>query len=484
MTDIELPTLEPILPITYIDRPGQLPSNERKTILFMGDDLRVHSGVAVMSREIVEGTCHRYNWIQIGAAVNNPEAGKLIDMSEVIQRDTGVRDASVKIVPYNGYGDSRVLRRVLKDFPVDAILHFTDPRYWIWLYNLEHEIRQNIPIFFYAIWDNLPYPYYNENYYRSCDWIGAISKQTYNIVKQVIRKEQREPWQLSYVPHGVNPNKYYKITDEAEGLELENVRSQLFPNHDITFSVLYNSRNVLRKHTSDTLLAFNHFVQQLPEEERKHVILIMHTQPVDDHGTDLPTVINDVVPNINVVFSAHRVESAVLNQLYNIADVTINIASNEGFGITTCESLMTETPIIANVTGGLQDQCGFIDDDGEYLDPEEHFSKEWGSNHDGRYKKHGEWVIPVFPVSRSLKGSPITPYIFDDCCSWEEAGDAMLSYYKMTKEERDRRGALGKEFVMGPGGLHVENMCNLFVTHMDVALDKFTPRDRFTLLTV
>ena len=45
--------------------------------------------------------------------------------------------------------------------------------------------------------------------------------------------------------------------------------------------------------------------------------------------------------------------------LYNIADVTINMASNEGFGLGTCESLMCGTPISVNVTGGLQDQCGF-----------------------------------------------------------------------------------------------------------------------------
>ena len=54
-----------------------------------------------------------------------------------------------------------------------------------------------------------------------------------------------------------------------------------------------------------------------------------------------------------------KLEPNQLNYLYNIADVTINIASNEGFGLGTCESLMAGTSIIVNVTGGLQDQCGF-----------------------------------------------------------------------------------------------------------------------------
>ena len=39
---------------------------------------------------------------------------------------------------------------------------YTDPRFWTWLYQMEHEIRQHIPIFYYNIWDDLPYPMWNE----------------------------------------------------------------------------------------------------------------------------------------------------------------------------------------------------------------------------------------------------------------------------------------------------------------------------------
>jgi len=486
---IELPQLVKIEnqpEIEWETPDGWLPPEERKTILFLSDDMRLHSGVAVMTHEIVCGTCHYYNWIQVGAAVNHPDVGNIIDYSKEIQDLTKVKDPSVKIVPYQGYGDSRILRKLLNEHKIDAILHFTDPRYWVWLYNLEHEIRQNIPILFYAIWDNLPYPYYNESFYRSCDWIGTISKQTYNIVKHVIRKEKREPWQLTYVPHGINPNKFYKITDEAELNELTAVREQLFRGKDIKFSVLYNSRNIIRKQTSDVLLAFNHFIQKLSPEEREDVILIMHTQPVDDHGTDLPKVIMDVVPEINVVFSNFRIDTSTLNKLYNIADVTINLASNEGFGLGTAESLMAETPIIVNVTGGLQDQCGFRTDEGELLDPEKHFSYEWGTNHDGRYRTHGEWVTPLFPISRSLKGSPATPYIFDDRCDWQEAGEAIYKHYLLALNDREKlneMGRKGREFMLGDGGLVSTNMCNLFMTHMDIAMKNFTPRKRFTLLT-
>lgn len=195
------------------EKKGYIPKDQRKKILFLADDMRVTSGVGTMAREIIEGTAHRFNWVQVGAAVSHPEAGKVLDVSDGVNQELGMTDASVKIIPYNGYGDSRLIRQVLEVEQPDAILHFTDPRYWIWLYQIEHEIRQKIPMFFYAIWDDLPYPYYNENFYRSDDWIGCISKQTYNIVKHVSRKEPRAPWSLTYVPHGINTKKYHPISD-------------------------------------------------------------------------------------------------------------------------------------------------------------------------------------------------------------------------------------------------------------------------------
>ena len=47
-------------------------------------------------------------------------------------------------------------------------------RFWEWLYQMEHEVRQNIPIFYYNIWDDLPYPMWNEPFYESCDLIMNI----------------------------------------------------------------------------------------------------------------------------------------------------------------------------------------------------------------------------------------------------------------------------------------------------------------------
>jgi glycosyltransferase involved in cell wall biosynthesis len=460
-------------------RTGYIPKEQRKKILFLADDMRVTSGIGVMTREIIEGTCHRYNWAHVGAGVQHPEAGKVIDVSTALSKETGVDDTYVRIYPYNGYGDSRLIRQLIEIEKPDAILHFTDPRYWIWLYQMEHELRQKMPILYYNIWDDLPFPMYNKEYYMSCDSLFSISKQTYNINKNVLGPEN--PRHLAYIPHGINTKRYHPLpADDEKMLE---TRKRLFGDAEVDYVVFYNSRNIRRKQTSDIIYAFNVFMSKLTPEQRERVRLVLHTQPVDDNGTDLPRVIRDVTPDIEkyVVFSPNRTEYEYLNHLYNIADVTINMSSNEGFGLGTCESIISGTPIIVNVTGGLQDQCGFMDDEGNYLDPEVHFMKDWGSNHDGRYKKHGDWAFPIFPTNRSIQGSPMTPYIFDDRASFDDAAARMMEVYNLGREERKRRGELGRQYALNHGRFTAEHMCNSFIEHIDKGITNWVPRKRFTL---
>jgi len=178
MQTIKLPTLRKIDP----NRP------KKKKILLLSDDMRMFSGIATMSREFVMGTVKEYDWVQLGAAIKHPDAGKCIDISADIARETDISDASVKIYPSDGYGNPDILRRLIQIERPDAILHITDPRFWGWLYGIGHEIRQNIPIMYYNIWDDLPYPIWNEPFYESCDLLMNISRQTQNIVKNVLRK--------------------------------------------------------------------------------------------------------------------------------------------------------------------------------------------------------------------------------------------------------------------------------------------------------
>ena len=81
--------------------------------------------------------------------------------------------------------------------------------------------------------------------------------------------------------------------------------------------------------------------------------------------------------------------------------MTINIGSNEGWGLSSTEALMAGRVIINNVTGGLQDQMRFEDENGNWIE----FNDKFASNHTGRYKTHGVWAKPVFPASINLQGS-------------------------------------------------------------------------------
>ena len=472
MQPIQLPKLRKIDP----NRP------KKKKILLLSDDLRMHSGIATMSREFVIGTAHEYDWVQLGAAIKHPDEGKVFDISADVNKEAGIDHASVKIYACSGYGNPQILQQVMNAEQPDAILHFTDPRFWIWLYQIEHTIRQHIPIMYYNIWDDLPYPFWNESYYESCDLIMNISRQTQNIVKNVLRKHPKPDWAVQWVPHGVSSNRFFPITEtHPQWTEYNTFVSNFNNGVRPEFILFWNNRNIRRKQPGDVILAYKHFCDQLTPEEAKKCVLFMHTQPIDENGTDLFAVKEAVCPNYTVIFSTNPVDAKTLNFYYNIADVTINIASNEGFGISWCESLHAGTPIINNVTGGLQDGCRFQDDKGEWIE----FTTEFPTNHAGTYTEHAPWTIPVYPSNRSLQGSPMTPYIFDDRVDFKEVGDAVYTWWKQSREDRKSKGMQGHLWVNGTeSNMSAKRMSDRFIECISECLEKWTPREKFALYKV
>jgi hypothetical protein len=275
--------------------------SKKKKILLLCDDLRMHSGIATMAREFVVGTAHIFDWVQLGAAINHPDKGKIFDLSQEVNKQRGITDASVKVYPWSGYGDQEILRELLNIERPDAILHFTDPRFWDWLYKMEHEVRQIMPIFYYNIWDDLPTPMYNQPYYESCDLLMCISKQTYGIVNEVLADKGYDDWQITYVPHGINHNTFFPITnDHSKYNEYLEFKNKVLNGKEYDFIAFYNSRNIRRKHTSDLMLGFEDFVNTLTPEQRNRCLLLMHTDPVDPNGTDLPAVIEACCKNANI----------------------------------------------------------------------------------------------------------------------------------------------------------------------------------------
>ena len=196
---------------------GYIKPEQRKKILLITDDIRVHSGVAQIGREMILNTCHHYNWTQIAGAVDHPDKGKQIIMNDEVNKQTGMKDASLSLYPAQGYGDINLLRSIMQREKPDAIFLITDPRYFAWLFHAEDEIRNQIPIIYLNIWDNYPAPMYNKEFYESCDALLGISKQTVNINKLVLGDKGKNKI-FKYVPHGLNNNIFSILKEDNPDL--------------------------------------------------------------------------------------------------------------------------------------------------------------------------------------------------------------------------------------------------------------------------
>jgi len=362
----------------------------------------------------------------------------------------------------------------------DVVMFFTDPRYWTWLFQIENEIRRQVPMVYLNIWDDYPAPMYNEPYYESCDGSMAISKQTLNINKIVLGDKAKDKV-LDYVPHGINEKIFFPIEDKKL---LDEFKKKLFNNKEYDFVLMYNSRNIRRKQTSDTLAAFKLFLDKLPKEKADKCALVLHTQPMDEHGTDLYAVRDMLFTEeqcSQIYFSDLRISSQDLNMIYNVSDAVILLSSNEGWGLSLTEGMMCGKMIIANVTGGMQDQMRFVDENGKWID----FDADFCSNHFGKYKQCGDWAIPVFPSNMSIQGSIPTPYIFDDRCDFRDAADAIMKVYELGTEERERRGKLAHEWVTSDESMmSANNMGKNIIKHIDKVLATWKPKPKFELIKI
>jgi glycosyltransferase involved in cell wall biosynthesis len=271
---------------------------------------------------------------------------------------------------------------------------------------------------------------------------------------------QNKKWNhvlTGFVPHGLNHNTFQPMHELDPAYV--SMHTKIKEENAVDFVVFWNNRNIRRKQPGDVILAFKHFADRLSAEQKTRVALIMHTQAVDENGTDLRAVAKTLAPDCKIIFSEQKMSAHDLNAMYNVADVVVNIGSNEGWGLSSTEAILSGTPIINNVTGGLQDQCGFVDDNDEWI----RFDGEFATNHTGKYKLHGVWVKPVFPSNRSLQGSPQTPYIFDDRAQFEDVADAIMYWYNTPETLRNEMGLAGRTWALA-NGLTAEQMGNKMIS--------------------
>ena len=373
----------------------------------MGDHPLLPSGVGTQTKYVIESLLKsgKFEVLSLGGAIQHE------DYSPSRTQEYG---DLWTIYPVDGYGDEKLIRQMLASWKPDIIWFMTDPRFYEWLWQMEDEIRENVPLVYYHVWDNFPHPKFNEQFYSSNDFIATISKVTSEIV-QVVSPNVEE----QYIPHAVDTEIFQNLKRSPEGMKIVSNAKDNNPHLKDKFVFFWNNRNARRKQSGTILFWFKEFLDKVGHDKAS---LLMHTEVNDPNGQPLEYLSSELGLNKGqVLFSKTKVPPQDLSVLYNMCDCTINIADAEGFGLATLESLACETPIIVNKTGGLQEQ---VTD---------------GTN---------EFGVGIEPASKAVIGSLTVPYIREDRVSKEDFIDALTKMFEMPKSDREQLGVLGRFHVM------------------------------------
>lgn len=376
---------------------------QKKTILMLSDHPLSTSGVGTQSRWLIHGLLNtgKYSFRCFGGAVKHENYENVVVNPDFI------------IKPTDGFGNPSLLRTTLAQVKPDALLLFTDPRFFTWVWQMSDEIRQVCPITYWHLWDNPPWPDFNRCFYEDTDLINCINYPTYEMVKE------RFPHKTNYIPHAV-PGDLYSPMSQEESKKFKT--ALLGPQRADNFTVLYVSRNARRKMTSDIVVSWKMFLEEM---KKKHghtkATLVMHCDPLDPEGTNLFAVTEMLGVKDTVVFSKERIGFGEMRTLYGVCDTIVNRSSNEGFGLPTLEAMMCGKPIIAIKTGGLTRQV---------------VDHETGDEHG----------IALEPEVRSMVGNHMVPYIYEDFVSHKTVTNAFMKMYEMGPEARKELGLKAAEY--------------------------------------
>lgn len=378
-------------------------------VLTISDHPLVLSGVALQTKYIIDGLFRtgKYQFLSLGAAMRHDRYNpmKVSDFGD-----------DWVILPIDGYGSAPMMRELLDTEKPDVIWFMTDPRFYTWMFDIVDEvIDRGVPLMWNTIWDNVPTPTFNKFFYDSCTFLGCISKLTHGIMKDLDLGHKSD-----YIPHAV-PKDIFKILDEKT---IQQEKIKLFgETRKDSFMVFYCSRNARRKKTSDLMVAFKQFADQLGDKEGEKCFLLMNCDPHDPEGGDLLQVAHMLkLHPSQITFAKERLDFDKLSMLYNMADVTSCCAAEEGFGLSSLESLMCGTNVISTRTGGLQEQN---------QDPDT-----------------GEvYGVSIEPASKLLVGSQQIPWIYSDHPSHQQIADALKQMYDLGKDKRDQLGQRAAESV-------------------------------------
>ena len=401
--------------------------NTKIKVLTISDHPLAPSGVGTQTKYFIEALLktRRYEVVSFGGAMKHQK------YDPIRTQEWG---DSWTIYPVDGYGTQEMVRSVIRQEKPDIVWFMTDPRFWGWLWQIEHEVRALCPMVYYHVWDNYPFPTFNRKWYMSNDVVCTISKVTDDIVANVAPEVERH-----YIPHAVNDD-IFKVLPKTDVMNAK--ISTLGSAAKDKFVFLWNNRNARRKQSGSLIFWFKEFLDKVGHE---NACLIMHTDPHDPNGQDLIQIVDFLgLKQGQVLLSTEKYPPQQLAMMYNIADCTVNISDAEGFGLATLESMACKTPIIATMTGGLQEQVT----NGE------------------------EWFgIGIEPSSKAIIGSQEIPWIREDRLDGDDVVNALLKMYNMSVEEREHMAERGYQHVMM--NYNFENFQRTWVEVIDGINDKY-----------
>jgi len=372
-------------------------AGKKYKILMLSDHALSTSGVGTQSRHLINGLLKKGCWSvrQFGAAMKH-------DNYDIVK----ISDDFI-IKPIDGFGSKDLLRLAIATEKPDIVFIFTDPRFFYWLFEMEDEIHQICPIVYWHVWDNKPYPEFNNAFYESTDLINCHSHHTYSQVSE------RFPEKTNFVPHAI-PKELFFPVDEKQKEQWK--RDLIGPDKVNWFTGFWVNRNARRKRPGDLLWAWSKCIDKIEKDTgKREALLILHTDPQDNEGPNLFELAKLLKIEENVCFSTDRVGFDQMNAMHNISDFVINVSYAEGFGLSTLEAMMTKTPIIAPKTGGQTRQVV-----------------------DYRDESENGFALPI--ELQSLVGSQSVPYIYEDYTSTDTIAEKMYSMWKLGKEGREKLG--------------------------------------------
>jgi glycosyltransferase involved in cell wall biosynthesis len=404
-------------------------------VLVLSDHPLSPSGVGTQTKYMIEALLKtgRYEFVCLGGAMKH--------QSYQPQKVDPWGD-DWRIFPVDGYGNHEIIRSIMQKERPDILWFMTDPRFYGWLWEIENEIRPNMPMVYYHVWDNFPAPHYNGKYYRSTDEVACISKVTHEILKEVSPEVNSY-----YLPHAVNSNVFYKYKTKEKKEIVKAMRKKICiestTNHKNMNKTIFfwNNRNARRKQSGTLIWWFKEFLDEVGHDK---ATLLMHTDARDQHGQDLPLLIEHLgIDDGQVMLSTNKVPPEDLANMYNTADFTVNISDAEGFGLATLESMSCGTPIIVNMTGGLQEQVT-----------------------DGT-----KWFgLGIEPTSKTVIGSLQVPYIYEDRISQTDFNRALKKALSMSAKAYKKMSLEGREHVTN--NYNFDTLENRWIELMDDIVDR------------